>query len=40
MTEITPQMIRILTHDFLIKGITAREAVRRILDEVEKNNGR
>lgn len=36
MTNITPQMIRILTNDFLIKGITAREAVRRILDEVEK----
>lgn len=32
MDNITKEMVAVLNRDFLIKGITAREAVRRILE--------
>ena len=36
MTEITDEMIRVINGDYLVKGISAREAVRRILVLAEK----
>ena len=38
--EITDEMVRVINGDYLVKGIGAREAVRRILALAEKQRNR
>lgn len=35
-TDITPEMVAVLNKDFLVKGATARECIRRIFEMAEK----